>query len=172
MGCDFCASTRQGWRRNLTAGEIVEQFLILRARAPLMGRRLHTVVFMGVGEPLLIWIMSSRPLAGSASATGRHRWRQITVSTVGIVSGIDRLAREDFERHAGAVAARADDRTRRKIVPSNAGGSVAEIVSAAKRYYAATGRVTNIAYCLLDGVNDSDDHARALAKLLRVFART
>ena len=121
MGCDFCASTRGGLVRNLTAGEIVEQFLHLRAAAASAGRRVKTLVFMGMGEPLAnfdnvvgaIGRISDRRLG----ALGR---RQITVSTVGLVPGIDKLAEADLNVHL-AIAARArrrDARAARSAEPA------------------------------------------------------
>ena len=92
MGCDFCATTKTGFERNLTAGEIVEQFLALRREANAVGRKLQTVVFMGMGEPLLnldAVIAAVHRLADNS--LGALGWRQITVSTVGIVPGIDAL---------------------------------------------------------------------------------
>src|SRR5688500_2671613 len=100
MGCDFCASTRGGLERNLTAGEIVEQFLRLRAEAASDGRRLATIVFMGMGEPMhnLDNVVGAiRRIAGEGM--GGLGGRQVTVSTVGIVPGIRRLAEEDLGVH-------------------------------------------------------------------------
>src|SRR5258708_857477 len=92
MGCDFCASTKRGLERNLETGEIVEQFLHLKAHAAGMGRRLTSIVFMGMGEPMhnLDNVLGAiRRIADPAM--GALGWRQVTVSTVGIVPGIDRL---------------------------------------------------------------------------------
>jgi len=90
-------------------------------------------------------------------------WRQVTVSTVGVVPGIDRLADADLNVHLALSLHAPDDATRAKLVPANRRYPVAEIIAAAKRFYERTGRVVTIEYCLLAGVNDSDEHARALA---------
>jgi 23S rRNA (adenine2503-C2)-methyltransferase len=100
MGCDFCATTKTGFERNLTAGEIVEQFLALRREAHAVGRKLQTVVFMGMGEPMLnldAVLAAVRRLADNS--LGALGWRQITVSTVGIVSGIDALTATGLNIH-------------------------------------------------------------------------
>ena len=170
MGCDFCASTKRGLERNLTSGEIVEQFLHLRSEALKLGRRLHTLVFMGMGEPMqnLDHVLAAiRRIAGEDM--GALGWRQITVSTVGIVPGIDRLADSGLNVNLALSLHAPDDETRSKIVPMNKRHPVAEIIAATKRYFEKTRRITNVEYCLLGGVNDSDAHALALAQLLRGF---
>ena len=100
MGCDFCASTKAGLMRNLECHEIVEQFLHLKAEAMALGRRLTSLVFMGMGEPmhnLENVIPAIRRIADPD--LGGLGWRQVTVSTVGIVPGIDRLAEADLNVH-------------------------------------------------------------------------
>jgi 23S rRNA (adenine2503-C2)-methyltransferase len=96
-------------------------------------------------------------------------WRQVTVSTVGVVPGIDRLAEADLNVHLALSLHAPDDATRSRLVPANRRYPVAEIVDAAKRFHAHTGRVVTIEYCLLADMNDSDDHAVALARLLDGF---
>ncbi len=170
MGCDFCASTRGGLERNLDAGEIVEQFLHLREAARLSGRRLRTLVFMGMGEPMHNLdnvVAAIRRIAHPQ--IGGLGWRQVTVSTVGIVPGIEQLAQADLNVHLALSLHAPDDATRAQIVPANRRYPVADIIAAAKHYYARSGREVNIEYCLLGGVNDSDDHARMLADLLGGF---
>jgi 23S rRNA (adenine2503-C2)-methyltransferase len=170
MGCDFCASTKSGLERNLEAGEIVEQFLHLREAAQLQNRRLTSLVFMGMGEPMHNLdnvIGAIRRIADPD--LGGLGWRQVTVSTVGVVPGIERLAEADLNVHLALSLHAPDDVTRAKLVPANRRYPIAEIVTAAKRFHERTGRVVTIEYCLLAGVNDSDDHARALALLLDGF---
>src|SRR4051812_43736061 len=92
MGCDFCASTKSGLERNLDAGEIVEQFLHLRAAAVAQGRWLTSLVFMGMGEPMhnVDNVLGAIRRIADPNLGGLG-WRQVTVSTVGVVPGIDRL---------------------------------------------------------------------------------
>jgi 23S rRNA (adenine2503-C2)-methyltransferase len=170
MGCDFCASTRDGLRRNLSAGEIVDQYLALRAEAASIGRRLQTIVFMGMGEPMhnLAAVIAAIRRIADPDMGGLGR-RRITVSTVGIVPGIDALADADLGVHLALSLHAPDDATRSRIVPPNRRWPVAEVMSAARRFASRTGRVPNIEYCLLAGVNDSDEQARLLAELMRGF---
>ena len=167
MGCDFCATTQTGFERNLEAGEIVEQFLALRAEARAAGRRLRTVVFMGMGEPLLnldavlaaVERIADNPLGGLG-------WRQVTVSTVGIVPGIRALAASGLGVHLAVSLHAPDDATRARLLPMGRRFQVEAILEAADAYQAATGRPVIIQYCLLQDVNDSPAQARQLAGLL------
>lgn len=170
MGCDFCASTKGGLQRNLDAAEIVEQFLLLKREAALLGREVKSLVFMGMGEPMHNLdnvIPAIRRIADPA--IGGLGWRQVTVSTVGIVPGIDRLAEEDLNVHLALSLHAPDDETRNRLVPANRRYPVAEIMEAARRFQARTRRIPTIEYCMLAGVNDGDHHARALADLMHGF---
>jgi 23S rRNA (adenine2503-C2)-methyltransferase len=170
MGCDFCASTKSGLQRNLGVGEIVEQFIRLRAEARTQRRRIASLVFMGMGEPMHNLdnvIRAIRLLAEPGlGALGR---RAITVSTVGIVPGIDRLADHDLGVHLALSLHAPDDATRSRLVPSNRRWSVSQIMDAAKRFQSRTSRPVNIEYCMLGGVNDSDEQADLLANLMDGF---
>jgi 23S rRNA (adenine2503-C2)-methyltransferase len=170
MGCDFCASTKNGLVRNLECHEIVEQFLHLKAEAMKADRRLTSLVFMGMGEPMHNLdnvIPAIRRIADPD--LGGLGWRQVTVSTVGIVPGIDRLADADLNVHLALSLHAPDDATRARLVPANRRCPVSEIMDAARRFGARTRRIPTIEYCMLAGVNDSDDHAHALAKLMSGF---
>jgi 23S rRNA (adenine2503-C2)-methyltransferase len=167
MACDFCASTKAGVERSLTSGEIVEQFLWLRWEALRLGRRLQTLVFMGMGEPLMNYdnvVAAIRRLAGEE--LGALGWRHVTVSTVGIVPGIDRLREENLGVHLAVSLHAPDDDTRSAIVPTGRRYRVADILSAVQRYQQASGRIATIEYTLLEGVNDSDAQAELLAQRL------
>ena len=168
MACDFCATAQSGFARNLTSGEIVEQFLRLREAAAAGGRTLRTIVFMGMGEPMLnlpAVLAAVRRIADPA--LGSFGWRQITVSTVGLVPGIDALTRENLGINLAISLHAPDDATRADLLPMGRRHSVADVLAAADRHQAASGRVTTIQYCLLDGVNDSEAQARDLARLVR-----
>ena len=170
MGCDFCASTKGGLERNLSAAEIVEQFLYLKSEAMQLGRRLTSLVFRGMGEPMHNLdnvIAAIRRIADPDM--GGLGWRQVTVSTVGIVPGIDRLTVEDLNIHLALSLHAPDDHTRARLVPANRRYPIAEIIAAAKRFAGKTGRIPTIEYCLLAAVNDSDAHASALSHLMRGF---
>jgi 23S rRNA (adenine2503-C2)-methyltransferase len=167
MGCDFCATTKTGFERNLTAGEIVEQFLALRREALTVGRKLQTIVFMGMGEPMLnldhVLTAIDRLADNRLGALG---WRQITVSTVGIVPGIDALTATGLNVHLAVSLHAPDDATRASLLPMGKRFPIADILAAADRFQASRGRPVTIQYCLLHGVNDTPDHARTLAAVL------
>ncbi len=167
MGCDFCATTKTGFERNLTAGEIVEQFLALRREAHAVGRKLQTLVFMGMGEPMLnldhVLAAIDRIADNRLGALG---WRQITVSTVGIVPGIDALTAAGLNVHLAVSLHAPDDATRAQLLPMGKRFPIADILAAADRFQASRGRPVTIQYCLLRGVNDSPDHARTLATVV------
>lgn len=170
MGCDFCASTRRGLERNLEAGEIVEQFLHLRAAAAQKGRRLTSLVFMGMGEPMHNLdnvIAAIQRIAGPG--LGMLGWKHITVSTVGIVPGIEQLTDADLNVHLAISLHAPDDATRERIVPTGKRWKVADIMAAARRFESRTRRIPTIEYTLLEGVNDSEQQAEQLADLMSEF---
>jgi 23S rRNA (adenine2503-C2)-methyltransferase len=155
MGCDFCATTKTGFQRNLTAGEIIEQFLALRREAHAAGRTLQTLVFMGMGEPLLNLqpvLTAVRRIGGNA--LGALGWRQITVSTVGIVPGIDALSAADLNVNLAVSLHAPDDPTRARLLPVGTRFPIADILAAVDRFQARRPRPATIQYCLLAGVND------------------
>ena len=170
MGCDFCASTKRGLERNLEAGEIIEQYLHLRHAAAAVGRRVSSLVFMGMGEPMhnLDHVITAiRRITDQA--LGSLGSRQITVSTVGIVPGIDRLIDEDLNVHLAVSLHAPDEATRARLIPANRRWGIADIMAAARRFEARTGRIPTLEYTMLDGVNDSDEQARMLADLMNGF---
>ena len=168
MGCDFCATGKAGFERNLTHGEIIGQFLALREEARAAGRRLQTMVFMGMGEPMqnlenvcaAIERMASNEMGGMGAG-------QVTVSTVGIVPGIAALAATGLNVNLAVSLHAPDDATRSRLLPPGRRHGVGEVMAAADRYQSATGRPVSIQYCLLKGVNDSVGQADELAALLK-----
>lgn len=170
MGCDFCASGKSGLERDLGTGEIVEQFLHLRALAWKSDRRIASLVFMGMGEPMhnLENVIRAIRLLGEPGL-GSLGFRTMTVSTVGIVPGIERLAKENLGVHLALSLHAPDDETRNKLVPSNRRWPVAAIMEAAKEFQDRTRRLVNVEYCLLADVNDSNEQAALLAQLMHGF---
>ncbi len=150
MGCDFCATTQTGFERNLTSGEIMEQFIRLRQEAQLAGRTLRTIVFMGMGEPMLNLrnvLAAVRRMADPV--LGALGWRQVTISTVGIVPGIDELRAADLGVNLAISLHAPDDATRGDLLPMGRRFEVRDVLAAADRYQASSGRITTIQYCLL-----------------------
>lgn len=170
MGCDFCASTRSGLDRNLEVDEIVEQFVHVTRAAAAKNRSVRRLVFMGIGEPMhnLDNVLTAIDhIAGQG--LGGLGWSRITVSTVGIVQGIERMARAEHPPFLALSLHAPDDETRTRIVPTGKRYDVATILAAARDYQERTGRIVTIEYCLIAGVNDSDAQAELLAKRLQGF---
>jgi len=161
VGCVFCATGMGGFSRNLTAGEILDQVLAVQEVA---NRRVDHAVFMGMGEPLLNYeatLKAIRLLNEEMGIAMRH----LTISTVGYVTGILRLAKEKLQVTLAVSLHAGKDELRRRLVPGTK-FSLKEIVNACKEYLRETGRRVTFEYCLLDGVNDSLAEARALGTLL------
>ena len=167
MGCVFCASGLAGVARNLTAGEIVEQMLLLDRLLP-VGERLSHVVVMGMGEPLanVDRLLPALAVATSPDGLGISA-RRITISTVGLPPAIDRLAEENCRYNLAVSLHAPDDTLRNQLVKVNKQIGLAEILRAADHYFDASGRRLTFEYVLLAGLNDQPDHARRLASLLR-----
>jgi 23S rRNA (adenine2503-C2)-methyltransferase len=168
MGCTFCASGRAGLARGLSAAEIVAEVLLAR-RYLEAGEYLRNLVFMGMGEPLHHYAETKRAISLIANPDGIGMGlRRITVSTVGLVPGIEKLGR-DFEGKLGlAVSLHApDDATRSRMMPINDRYDIGTLLDALKRYPLPKRRRITIEYTLVDGVNDSVEQAEALARRLR-----
>jgi 23S rRNA (adenine2503-C2)-methyltransferase len=163
-GCRFCASGSLGLRRSLEAHEIVEQALALADLARERGRRLDNLVFMGMGEPLHAY----EAVVGAIRRLTDPRLlgfgpSRITVSTVGVVPGIDALAGEGLGVHLAVSVHAADDGVRRRLLPVGGHWSVAEVLDAAERFRVATGRFVTVQVTLIRDVNDGERDAVALA---------
>ncbi|MGF1663712.1 MAG: 23S rRNA (adenine(2503)-C(2))-methyltransferase RlmN [Kineosporiaceae bacterium] len=167
IGCPFCATGQQGLTRNLTTAEIVDQAVRACARA---GERLDNVVFMGMGEPLANAdrvIGAVRRLTEPAPAGLGMSARSVTVSTVGLVPAVDRLAGEGLPVTLALSLHAPDDDLRDELVPVNSRYPVADVLDAARRYFRATRRRVSIEYALIRDVNDQAWRAELLARELR-----
>jgi len=165
LDCKFCATATMGLVRNLDAGEIVDQ--VYRARA-IVDRRITNLVYMGMGEPLHNYdhvVKSLRILTDAAGADFSHR--RITVSTVGLVAGIQRLAKEDVQVNLAISLNASSDEVRRDIMPVNKRWPIAELLDAVRAYPLERRRRVTFEYVLIAGVNDSLADAARLAQLLR-----
>jgi 23S rRNA (adenine2503-C2)-methyltransferase len=167
MGCVFCASGLDGVDRNLTAGEILEQMLLLQSRLA-EGERLSHIVMMGMGEPLanLDRVLAALDVARSSDGLGISP-RRITISTVGLPPSIDRLAKSGVPYNLAVSLHAPNDQLRSELVPVNKKIGIDAVLDAADRYFDSSGRRLTFEYVLLGGVNDSDENARQLAGLLR-----
>lgn len=165
VGCIFCASGMFGVRRNLTAGEIVEQVLVARARLA-EGRRLTNLVVMGMGEPMLNLdaLLPALQRIHDDDGIGMGA-RRITVSTSGYPRQMERFAAADPSYNLAVSLHAADDDLRKRLVPT-ATHPVREIVEAAHRYFGQKGREVTYEVVLLDAVNDRERDAEALIRTL------
>jgi 23S rRNA (adenine2503-C2)-methyltransferase len=175
MACPFCATGQAGLTRNLSTGEIVSQVFNgarALARSEVAGGpgRVSNVVFMGMGEPLANYaavVRAVRRLSDQVPDGLGISQRAITVSTVGLVPAIRRLAAEELSCRLAVSLHAPDDELRDSLVPVNQRWKVAEVLDAAWEYAAATGRRVSIEYAMIRDINDHRWRAEALARLLR-----
>jgi 23S rRNA (adenine2503-C2)-methyltransferase len=169
MACPFCATGQGGLARNLSTAEIVGQVIAAVQGAEAMGRRLSNVVFMGMGEPLAnygrVVAALHRLIDPVPAGLGLSR-RSITVSTVGLVPAIGRLADENLDVTLAVSLHAPDDALRDTLVPVNTRWKVAEVIEAADAYAARTGRRYSVEYALIRDVNDQAARAEDLGRLL------
>ena len=182
LGCTFCATGQQGFRRNLTPGEITEQVLTMerlalaedkeeiqagtRSRGELQG--VTNVVFMGMGEPLANYenMMESIRVLNDPKGIGIGA-RHITVSTVGLVPGIKKLAKENIQINLAVSLHAPDNETRSETMPVNKRYPIEELIEACKYFVTETNRRIFIEYVLLKGQNDTSMHANKLGRILK-----
>lgn len=166
MACGFCATGQAGFERHLSTGEIVEQ--VVRASREAAPRRVSNIVFMGMGEPMAnydaVWGAVQR-LHADIGISARH----LTVSTVGIVPGIRRLAAEDLPVNLAVSLHAANDDLRNELVPINRRYPLAELAEACADYLSVKNRRLSFEWAVIDGVNDRDSDAIELAGLSRAL---
>jgi len=164
MDCQFCATAKIKFRRNLTAGEIVDQVNLVQKDAG----RISNVVFMGMGEPLVNYDAVIKSVRILNHPKGKNIGiRHLTISTCGIIPGIKKLADEDIHpRLAISLNAPTDD-LRSSLMPINTKYGIAEILDAVKMYQRKLKERVTFEYVMIKDMNDSMQHARQLVKLLR-----
>ncbi|MEI7465679.1 MAG: 23S rRNA (adenine(2503)-C(2))-methyltransferase RlmN [Burkholderiales bacterium] len=172
VGCRFCSTGHQGFSRNLLTGEIIAQLWHaehrIRARSGRSDRVIDNVVMMGMGEPLQNYAALVPALRTMLDDHGYGlSRRRVTVSTSGVVPMMDRL-REDCPVALAVSLHAPDDALRESLVPLNRKYPISELLDACNRYLCAAPRdFITFEYCMLDGVNDNPDQARALLRLLQ-----
>jgi len=167
FGCAFCFTGTMGLERNLTAGEIVGQVLVARRKLE-AGARITHIVYMGMGEPLANYaatIQSLRLLTDPKAFAFSPR--RITVSTVGLVSGIERLAKENLKVNLAISLHATSNQIRDRIMPVNKGFAIEELLEACRGFPVAFRQRITFEYVLLERVNDSAEDARRLVRLLK-----
>ncbi len=166
--CAFCASGQAGFFRNLTSAEIIEQVVQINGWLKAKGERVSHVVYMGMGEPFKNYkevLKSIRALTNPEFLGIADR--RITVSTVGVIEGIDQLSEEGLKVNLVLSLHAPNQKIREKIIPYARKYALEDILAAMDRYAEKTKRDITFEYTLLAGINDHPDHAYELAKLLK-----
>ncbi len=168
MGCVFCATGQMGFKRQMRAEEIVGQVIHFSKMLKEKDQHITNIVFMGMGEPLANYDETIRAIRILTHPRGFGLGqRHITVSTIGIISGIDRLAQENLQIGLAISLHAPNDKLRRKLIPTAGPTSVADIIAAGRRYFMKTGRRVTFEYALISGINDTVEVAHELARLLQ-----
>jgi 23S rRNA (adenine2503-C2)-methyltransferase len=183
IGCLFCATGQDGLARNLSAGEIVAQVLhfareiqrteieranVMGLSADLQGHPVTNIVLMGMGEPLANYEATWKAIETLTDARGYNLGaRRITLSTVGLVPGIRRLADEGLPINLAVSLHAPNDELRDRLVPVNKRYPLGDLMAAVREYAQKTKRRVTFEYALIAGVNDAVQHAQELAALLR-----
>jgi 23S rRNA (adenine2503-C2)-methyltransferase len=167
FACVFCASGRGGWIRNLEAGEIVEELMLAWED---YGARPTNIVFMGMGEPFDNYDAVIKAIRIINDNKGLNIGiRHITISTSGVVPGINRLGSEGLQVELSVSLHAPDNALRSRLMPVNQRYPIEELIEACARHTESTGRIVTFEYTLIRDVNDTPDHAVRLAKLLKVL---
>jgi len=168
MGCVFCATGQMGFEKNIKAEEIVAQVIHFANILQQRGEHVTNLVFMGMGEPMANYDEMIRAVRILTHDRGFGiGQRNITISTIGIISGIDKLAEENLQVGLAISLHAPNNELRKKLVPTAGPNSVENIIEAGRKYYKKTGRRVTFEYALMEGINDSPEIATELAILLR-----
>ncbi len=168
QGCAFCASTIGGLVRSLEPSEILDEVLFSQLDSELP---ISNIVLMGIGEPLDNFDNVMRFLELVNHPKGMNiGMRHISLSTCGLIERFDDLAERDLQLTLSVSLHAPDDETRSRIMPANRGRGVEKLMEACRRYYERTGRRISFEYAMIDGVNDTEFHAKLLAKEARSLA--
>ena len=167
IGCAFCATGKSGFTRDLSAGEIVAQVLHFARILASKGERITNIVYMGMGEPFLNYdaVMKSIRILNDHEGFNLGA-RSFTISTVGIISGIERFTEEDSQVNLAISLHTGDDELRTRLVPINARYQLGPLMASCRAYVRKTHRRLTFEIALIDGVNDSVEDAKKAAKLL------
>ena len=167
MGCKFCASTLKGLDRNLTAAEMLGEIIFVQNFLCGVNQKIDTLVIMGTGEPLVNFdnVIKMLRLLHEDYTLGLS-YRKVTISTCGIVPAIKKLIDEKIPVTLSISLHTPTNKLRSEIMPINSAFGLKEVLQAGNEYAEVTGRRVTYEYILLGGVNDTEEHARQLAKIL------
>ncbi|MCX6013886.1 MAG: 23S rRNA (adenine(2503)-C(2))-methyltransferase RlmN [Chloroflexi bacterium] len=169
IGCCFCATGQQGFERNLSSGEIIDQVLYFARYLRLQkAASITNIVFMGMGEPMLNYesLIQSVRMLTSQEGFGLGA-RNITVSTAGFIPEIKRLSKEGLQVGLAISLHASDDKLRDQLVPINKKYPLKRLLAVCEEYCEVTGRRISFEYALFKGINDSEKQARELAHFLK-----
>ncbi len=171
LACKFCATARLKRQRNLTPDEIYDQVVAIKEQAELFfNRPLTNIVFMGMGEPLLNYANVVSAIEKITSQKGLNMAsRRITVSTVGVAKMIEKMADDNVKFNLAVSLHAAIDKTRSSIMPINDTNSLTQLGDALRYWYDKTGRKVTYEYVVWKGINDNEEHARALLKFCKII---
>ncbi|MGC9356475.1 MAG: 23S rRNA (adenine(2503)-C(2))-methyltransferase RlmN [Anaerolineae bacterium] len=168
MGCEFCATGQMGFVRDLTSGEIVTQLLHLERELAAQEQHLSNVVLMGMGEPFLNYDNTLDAIRRIIHSEGLcFGQRRLTVSTVGIVPGIRRFAKEDLQVNLAISLHAATDELRNRLMPVNRRYPLDPLFSAVREYITRTNRQVTFEWVLIHGINDMPEQAEILAARIK-----
>jgi 23S rRNA (adenine2503-C2)-methyltransferase len=168
MGCVFCATGQMGFKRHLTSGEIVEQVLFFARQLKAKNERVTNIVLMGMGEPLHNYDATLAAIDRLNDPQGFNLGeRRFTISTVGLLPKIKQFADEKRQINLAISLHAATDELRSSMLPINRKYPISELMQASRDYVEKTGRRITFEWALIHDVNDSEDHARELARLLK-----
>ncbi|HYF66558.1 MAG TPA: 23S rRNA (adenine(2503)-C(2))-methyltransferase RlmN [Ohtaekwangia sp.] len=171
LACKFCATARLKRQRNLTPDEIYDQVVAIKEQAELFyGRPLTNIVFMGMGEPLLNYTNVITAIEKITSQKGLNMAsKRITVSTVGIAKMIVKMADDNVKFNLAVSLHAALDKTRSSIMPINDTNPLDELADALRYWYQKTKKKVTYEYVVWKGINDTEEHAKALLKFCKVI---
>ena len=171
LKCSFCATGMLGFRRHLRFWEIIDQYVLMNRRSlETFGTTISNIVFMGMGEPLLNYDNVLKAIETLTSPNGNALSpSRITLSTVGIIVGIKKLADDGFKANLAVSLHVADNEKRSQIIPVNQSNSIPELQNALRYYVEKTGQRITIEYVLLQNINDSLEDAEKLCHFCKAF---
>ena len=166
LGCTFCATGKLGLKRNLEVGEILEQVLFFARALKKEKKRVSNVVFMGMGEPFLNYKNTIKAISYLNEDLGIGA-RHISVSTSGIIKGIEKLTSEKMQLNLAISLHAPNDKLRSELMPINRQFPLKDLLKAVDKYIAKTGRRVMFEYLMIKGINDSPSQAKQLAELMK-----
>jgi len=171
LACRFCATARLKRMRNLSPDEIYDQVVAIKEQAEtFFGRPLTNIVFMGMGEPLLNYANVTAAIEKITAQKGLNMAsKRITLSTVGIAKMIIKMADDNVKFNLAVSLHAATDKTRSSIMPINDTNNLSELADALRYWYQKTKKKVTYEYVVWKGINDTEEHARALLKFCKVI---